>query len=253
MNIITFISAWICKDKDQIHFITEIITGGSLRQYLKKMGKPKLKVIKKWCTEILQGLSYLHDQSIPIIHRDIKCDNIFINSNSGEIKIGDLGLSTTMKNSYTSSVLGTPEFMAPELYEEYYGTEVDIYAFGMALLEMLTREAPYRECQNPAQIYRKVVNRDFPQSLARIIDQDVRTFICWCLDERKKRPTAQQLLKSDFMNDTTSENNNQYVEISQEQKVKLPKKKKTLARNQLPEIAEEENPINEEMDIKGEN
>ena len=114
------------------------------------MGKPKLKVIKKWCNEILQGLQYLHDQKIPIIHRDIKCDNIFINSNSGEIKIGDLGLSTTMKNSYTSSVLGTPEFMAPELYEEYYGTEVDIYAFGMALLEMLTREAPYRECQNPA-------------------------------------------------------------------------------------------------------
>jgi len=47
-------------------------------------------------------------------------------------------------------VLGTPEFMAPELYEEYYGTEVDIYAFGMALLEMLTREAPYAECSNPA-------------------------------------------------------------------------------------------------------
>ena len=43
-----------------------------------------------------------------------------------------------MKDSYTSSVLGTPEFMAPELYEEHYWTEVDIYAFGMAVLEMLT-------------------------------------------------------------------------------------------------------------------
>ena len=47
-----------------------------------------------------------------------------MNSNSGDIKIGDLGLSTTMNNSYTCSVLGTPEFMAPELYEEHYGTEV---------------------------------------------------------------------------------------------------------------------------------
>ena len=107
-NIITFIAAWICKETEQIHFITEIITGGSLRQYLKKMGKPKLKVIKKWCHEVLEGLAYLHSQEVPIIHRDIKCDNIFINSNSGEIKIGDLGLSTTMKHSYTSSVLGTP-------------------------------------------------------------------------------------------------------------------------------------------------
>lgn len=95
-------------------------------------------------------MNYLHTQKIPIIHRDIKCDNIFVNSNSGDIKIGDLGLSTTMKDSYTSSVLGTPEFMAPELYEEHYGTEVDIYAFGMAVLEMLTQEAPYRECSNPA-------------------------------------------------------------------------------------------------------
>jgi WNK lysine deficient protein kinase len=75
-----------------------MITGGSLRQYLKKVGDPKLKVIKKWCHEVLEGLNYLHNQPIPIIHRDIKCDNIFINSNSGEIKIGDLGLSTTLRD-----------------------------------------------------------------------------------------------------------------------------------------------------------
>jgi WNK lysine deficient protein kinase len=95
-----------------------------------------------------------------------------------------------MKNSYTCSVLGTPEFMAPELYEEYYGTEVDIYAFGMAVLEMLTREAPYRECNNPAQIYRKVINREYPQSLQRIKDENVSNFILWCLSERSQRPTA---------------------------------------------------------------
>ncbi len=65
---------------------------------------------------------------------------MFINSNSGEIRIGDLGLSTTMKASHAKSVLGTPEFMAPELYEEHYGQGVDIYAFGMCMLEMVTLE-----------------------------------------------------------------------------------------------------------------
>lgn len=75
-----------------------------------------------------------------------------------------------MKGSATNTVLGTPEFMAPELYEESYGIEVDIYAFGMALLEMLTREAPYRECNNPAQIYKKVVSNKLPNSLERIMD-----------------------------------------------------------------------------------
>ena len=85
----------------------------------------------------------------------------------------------------TNTVLGTPEFMAPELYEECYGIEVDIYAFGMALLEMLTREAPYRECSNPAQIYRKVTSHNHPNSLERIQDQQVKDFILMCIDKDK--------------------------------------------------------------------
>lgn len=55
-------------------------------------------------------------------------------------------------------VKGTPEFMAPELYEEDYNVLVDIYAFGMCLLELVTFEYPYSECTNAAQIYRKVTS-----------------------------------------------------------------------------------------------
>ena len=54
--------------------------------------------------------------------------------------------------------LGTPEFMAPEMYEESYDESVDIYAFGMCLLEMCTQEYPYMECTNPAQIYKRVTS-----------------------------------------------------------------------------------------------
>lgn len=53
-------------------------------------------------------------------------------------------------------VTGTPEFMAPELYDENYNELVDVYSFGMCILEMLTAEYPYSECFNPAQIYKKV-------------------------------------------------------------------------------------------------
>lgn len=55
------------------------------------------------------------------------------------------------------SVLGTPEFMAPELYEEFYTEKVDIYAFGMCMLEMVTKERPYSECVNAAQV--KILTR----------------------------------------------------------------------------------------------
>lgn len=53
---------------------------------------------------------------------------------------------------------GTPEFMAPELYEEEYNELVDIYSFGMSMLEMVTLEYPYNECNNPAQIFKKVTS-----------------------------------------------------------------------------------------------
>lgn len=57
--------------------------------------------------------------------RDLKCDNIFYNANNGQVKIGDLGLATAQKGL---SVVGTPEFMAPEIYnEEAYNEKVDIY------------------------------------------------------------------------------------------------------------------------------
>lgn len=89
------------------------------------------------------------------------------------MKIGDLGLATLKNQSHAKSVIGkytllnglltsqfpgTPEFMAPEMYEEQYDESVDIYAFGMCLLEMVTGEYPYSECQYPAQIYRKVTS-----------------------------------------------------------------------------------------------
>lgn len=54
------------------------------------------------------------------------------------------------------ALAGTPEFMAPELYDEEYDDRVDVYSFGMCLLELATLEYPYSECRNAAQIYRKV-------------------------------------------------------------------------------------------------
>ncbi len=62
-----------------------------------------------------------------------------------------------MKMGKKYTVIGTPEFMAPEMYDEKgYSEKVDIYAFGMSLLEMVTGEYPYSECKNAAQVYKKV-------------------------------------------------------------------------------------------------
>ncbi|KAF9112152.1 hypothetical protein BGX27_003923 [Mortierella sp. AM989] len=200
-HIINFYASWSTKASsggERVVFITELMSSGTLKQYLKKTlkGSLKPKVLKSWCRQILKGLVYLHTHNPPIIHRDLKCDNIFINGNNGQLKIGDLGLAVVRHRTHVSSVLGTPEFMAPELYDEKYDEKVDIYAFGMCV----TKEYPYSECTNQAQIYRKVTQGIKPQSLDHVQDPETREFINRCLDhDDRTRPSAQELLDSDFL------------------------------------------------------
>ena len=194
-NIVQAISTWYDKEKKEVVFITELVVA-SLKAYILRIKntKPKLKAIKYWCKEILKGLKYLHEHDPPIIHRDIKCDNIFINTNNGEIKIGDLGLSTIMRKGYAESLVGTTEYMAPELYEEKYTTKVDVYAFGMCLLEIVTLEVPYKECSTIGIIYKRVSAGILPEALNRVETEEVKNIIVWCLEKEDKRPTVQELL-----------------------------------------------------------
>lgn len=153
-NIIAFHDAW-CLNNEFV-FVTEWMTSGTLREYIRKLNSPNVKIIKRWSRQILKGLAYLHNHEPAIIHRDLKCDNIFINGSNGEVKIGDMG-TAEMKQGKKYTIIGTPEFMAPEMYEENgYSEKVDIYAFGMCLLEMSTGDYPYSECTNACQIYKKV-------------------------------------------------------------------------------------------------
>ncbi|KAL7601059.1 hypothetical protein Lser_V15G21398 [Lactuca serriola] len=201
-NIIKFYNSWVDTTHEHINFITEIFTSGTLRQYRKKHKHVDLRALKKWSKQILEGLLYLHSHDPPVIHRDLKCDNIFVNGNQGEVKIGDLGLAAILRQARSAhSVIGTPEFMAPELYEEEYNELVDIYAFGMCLLELVTFEYPYCECANAAQIYKKVTSGIKPASLAKVKDPEVKSFIEKCIAKQSDRLSAKELLMDPFLRD----------------------------------------------------
>jgi serine/threonine protein kinase len=190
----------------QVFFITELMTSGTLKSYIRKTRNIKLKILRNWCRQILKGLEYLHSRDPPIIHRDVKSENIFINGNTGQIKIGDLGLAIVKHQRYASSVLGTPEFMAPELYDEKYDEKVDIYAFGLCVLEILTKEYPYSECTNQAQIYRKVTSGIKPLAFDKLANPAVRQFVSLCIEfDPEKRPSAQELLRHEFLLDRVDE------------------------------------------------
>ncbi|XP_047323794.1 probable serine/threonine-protein kinase WNK4 [Impatiens glandulifera] len=205
-SIMRFYTSWIDVDHLTFNFITELFTSGNLRQYRKKYKRVDVHAIKIWARQILDGLVYLHDHDPPVIHRDLKCDNIFVNGHLGQVKLGDFGLAAILRSSHTAhSVIGTPEFMAPELYDESYNELVDVYSFGMCVLELFTSEYPYSECTNPAQIYKKVTSGKLPKAFYKVEDAEVQRFIGRCLENAPNRVSARELLLDPFLASTKDE------------------------------------------------
>ncbi|XP_034442879.1 serine/threonine-protein kinase WNK1-like isoform X1 [Hippoglossus hippoglossus] len=205
-NIVRFYDSWEGPSKGRkcIALVTELMTSGTLKTYLKRFKVMKIKVLRSWCRQILKGLHFLHTRAPPIIHRDLKCDNIFITGPTGSVKIGDLGLATLKRSSFAKSVIGTPEFMAPEMYEEKYDESVDVYAFGMCMLEMATSEYPYSECQNAAQIYRRVTSGVKPGSFDKVAIPEVKEIIEGCIRQNKdERYSIKDLLNHAFFQEDT--------------------------------------------------
>lgn len=85
-------------------------------------------------------------------------------------------------------------------FVENYDEKIDIYAFGMCLLEMVTKDYPYSECENAAQIFRRVTTGVKPQALTRVADPEVLNFIELCIHaDPRKRPSARELSEHEFM------------------------------------------------------
>lgn len=194
--IIKIFDYWFIEEN--FVFITELMTGGTLRDYITKVGPLNSRLIKKWGRQVLEGLRYLHTQDPPIIHRDIKNENIFVNSSQGEIKIGDLGIAKEKKHKrYT--IVGTPNFMAREMFEgEGYSEKVDVYAFGMSLIEMATGKTPYSELPDSSDVYRNVLRGVLPGSLCLVQDGCLRSLIMGCLVPDANRYSAAQCLEHHF-------------------------------------------------------
>jgi hypothetical protein len=152
-------------DDDQAWVVMEYVAGESLQDVIERhpQGMPEDQVLH-WFEGIARGVAYLHDHGI--VHRDLKPGNIFLDQ--GVVKIGDYGLSKfiscSRRSGQTESV-GTFHYMAPEIGLGRYGKEIDIYALGILLYEMLSGHVPF-EGESSQEIIMKHLT--MPPNLANI-------------------------------------------------------------------------------------
>eukprot|EP01041_Mallomonas_annulata_P007685 gene7685-15732_t len=131
---------------DEIDLMRPWIPGGSVAHLLKRFGPFEVGVVRRYTMQILCGLQYLHSHNI--VHRDIKGGNILIDDD-GTVKLADFGASTVIEmgeTQATSTIKGTPYFMAPEvLSQSKYGRKGDIWAVGCTIIQMLSGDPPWKD------------------------------------------------------------------------------------------------------------
>lgn len=185
----------------QIHIVMEYVGGCSLWSYIKKKPQRQLSesTARRYLTQILSGISYCHD--LNIIHRDIKLENILLDS-SNNVKIIDFGFATfTDPESKIKLFCGTPSYMSPEIVgkRENPGAPADIWALGVLLYVMLAGTFPFKSTSD-RDLYRLILKGtfDIPASISSSAKVLIRKMLS---QDPKKRPTCTQVLNDHWILD----------------------------------------------------
>jgi serine/threonine protein kinase len=146
------------EDEAQLYILLELCENRTLAETLRKRRRLDEKTVQYYAWQIVDGLGYIHSQQV--IHRDIKPQNIFIDSQL-QVKIADFGLAERLRadgSSQRSTFCGTPGFLAPELIRRKGGHSFrsDVWAMGVTLYYLLVGKMPF-EGANSDAIYRRIL------------------------------------------------------------------------------------------------
>jgi serine/threonine protein kinase len=199
-------------DGPSVRIFMELAEKGSLRAVV-VAGKLTEPQAIYYARQILSGIKYLHTRSPPVIHRDIKCDNILIDA-ANTAKLADFGCSKLIEIATGHSRLGcntltgTPFWMAPEVIRvtggDSYGTKADIWSFGCTVVEMLNGGKVYsKPFANGMAAMHQIANEDLYPDIPGDASDLCRSFLARCLvREARDRAAVDELLAHPWITQT---------------------------------------------------
>jgi mitogen-activated protein kinase kinase kinase len=208
-NIVQYLGA--SSSADHLNIFLEYVPGGSVQTMLSSYGALREPLVRNFVRQIVTGLAYLHGREI--IHRDIKGANILVD-NKGGIKISDFGISKKIEasnllngagnNKNRPSLQGSVFWMAPEVVKQTsYTRKADIWSLGCLVVEMMTGTHPFPDCSQLQAIF-KIGGAKISPTIPEHASAEAQTFLKQAFEvEHTKRPSAEELLFSPFLNPMT--------------------------------------------------
>ncbi|KAK9418704.1 putative Protein kinase byr2 [Seiridium unicorne] len=208
-NIVQYLGC--SSSQEHLNIFLEYVPGGSVQTMLNSYGALPEPLVRSFVRQILQGLSYLHNQEI--IHRDIKGANILVD-NKGTIKISDFGISKKLEatnilggaanNKNRPSLQGSVFWMAPEVVKQTsYTRKADIWSLGCLVVEMMTGNHPFPDCSQLQAIFKIGGGRATP-TIPDTASPEAIDFLNQTFEiDHNKRPSADELILSTFLSPVT--------------------------------------------------
>ncbi|XP_045180242.2 mitogen-activated protein kinase kinase kinase 11-like [Mercenaria mercenaria] len=194
----------VCLQEPDLCLVMEYAAGGSLNRVLNGRQIPP-EILVDWAMQIATGMYYLHVEApIPLIHRDLKSNNILIREAivnndlyNKTMKITDFGLAREMYRTTRMSAAGTYAWMAPEVIKNNtFSRHSDVWSYGVVLWELLTGETPYKGIDALGVAYGVAVNKltlPIPSTCPELFSKIMSD--CWN-QEPHFRPTFQDIIRT---------------------------------------------------------
>ncbi len=203
-NIVAFWESFVANSN--LHIVMEYADGGDLENYIKSYMRtargremPEAQVLNIF-VQLCLAIKHIHDRKI--LHRDLKCQNVFMTS-SGICKLGDFGVSRVLRSTaeLAATQIGTPYYMSPEIMNnQKYNSKTDIWSLGIILYELVCLRLPFQG-NSMKQLCYNIINAS-PAPPSTSFSKDMRDLVRDILaKDPRKRPSVNNVLARPIIKD----------------------------------------------------